>query len=156
VVDGPDAMPQVLHPGGGVSDTEVVLDPGPHLLGVVKGPLSDLLPESLDLGGSQPTGIASIVYGTQLVQALVAEDVEPVTDLAAGDTQQFAHLLPGASLVDPQQGGETLQDAAIAGLPPPFLNLLTLLGTQFDSLHGLPPGRWTRPQFSPGPQFHQR
>src|SRR3954470_17347853 len=85
VVAGPDAVQQVLHPGGGVSDPELLLDPGPHLIGVVEAPLGDLLLESLDLSGSQPTGIASIVQGTQLVQAFVAGDAEPVPDLAAGD-----------------------------------------------------------------------
>ena len=71
MVAGPDAVQQVLHPGGGVSDAEVLLDPGPHLLGVVEAPLGDLLLELLDLGGSQPTGIAPVVQGTQLVQVPV-------------------------------------------------------------------------------------
>ena len=86
MVAGPDAMHQVLH-SGGVSDAEVVLDPGAHLLGIVEGPFGDLLLELLHLSGSQPTGISPIAQGTQLVQAFVAEDAEPVTDLAARDTE---------------------------------------------------------------------
>jgi hypothetical protein len=127
----------------------VLLDPGPHLLGIVEDPFGDLLLELFDLGGSQPTGITPVVEGTQLVQALVAEDAEPGPDLAAGDTQEVGHLWPGVSLVDPEQGGEPLEDAAVAGLPPSLLDLLVLPGTQFDGLHRLPPGRWTRPQLSP-------
>ena len=38
VVAGADAVQQVLHPGGGVGDAELLLDPGPHLVGVVEGP----------------------------------------------------------------------------------------------------------------------
>ena len=75
------------------------------------------------------------MQGAQLIQAFVAEDAEPVPDLAAGDTEQVGHLFPCASLVDPQEGRQTLVDAAIAGLPPPLPDLLALLGTQ--SLSGM-------------------
>ena len=149
MVAGTDPVQQILHPGRRVGDTELLLDPGPHLHGVVKGPFGDLLAQLLDLCGSQPTGITVIVHGTQLVQALVAEDAEPVPDLAAGDPQQLGHLVPGASLVDPQQGGETLEDAAVGGLSPPFLDLLALLGTQRDGINRSPPGRGWRPQPTP-------
>src|SRR5512135_3449036 len=149
VVVRPDAVQQVLHPRGGVADPEMLLDPGPHLLGVVEAPLGDLLLELLDLGGSQPTGVAVIVQGTQLVQALVAEDAEPVPDLAAGDAQQLGHLFPGASFVDPEEGGQPLEDAAVAGLPSPLLDLLTLLGTQHDGLHRSPPDCETQPHHGP-------
>jgi hypothetical protein len=81
------------------------------------------------------------VQGAQLVQALVAEDAEPVPDLAAGDPKQVGHLFPGASFIDPQQGRQPLEDATITGLPPPLLNLLTLLGTQRDGFHRTPSGR---------------
>src|SRR3954465_6983205 len=80
-----------------------------------------------------------------LVEAFVAEDAEPVPDLAAGDAQQLGHLFPGASLVDPQEGGQPLEDAAVAGLPSPLLDLLTLFVTQHDGLHRSPPDRSTQP-----------
>ena len=80
MVAGPDPMQQVLRPGGRVGHAELLLDPGPYLVGIVEGPLGDLLPEPLDLCGPQPTGITPVVQGTQLVQALVAEDAEPVSD----------------------------------------------------------------------------
>src|SRR5512133_3536120 len=35
--------------------------PGPHLLGIVEDPRGDLLPELLDLGRSEPTGVAPVV-----------------------------------------------------------------------------------------------
>ena len=95
----------------------------------------------------------SITRGASFVTIIIlqalAEDAEPVPDLAAGDPQQLGHLVPGASLVDPPQGGEPLEDAAVAGLSPPFLDLLALLGTQRDGLHRSPPGRWRRPQPTP-------
>src|SRR5262249_61929732 len=74
VVAGPDAMEQVLHPGGGIGDAELLLDPGSHLVGVVEGPPGDLLLESFYLGGAEPTGIAPVVQGAECVQSLVAED----------------------------------------------------------------------------------
>ena len=138
MVAGADAMEQVLHPGGGVGDAELLLDPVPHLVGVVEGPLRDLLLEPLDLGGAEPTGITPVVSGAQLVQALVAVDAEPVADLTAGDAQEVSHLFSGAPLVDPQEGGEALEDAAVVGLSPPVLDLLALLGTQCDGLHRAP------------------
>src|SRR5512133_2988552 len=60
-----------------------------------------------------------------------------------------ATLLPCSSFVDPQEDREPLEDAAVAGLPPPLLDLLALLGTQRDGLHRSPPNHWTRPQHSP-------
>jgi hypothetical protein len=56
-------MEQVLHSGSGVGDAELLLDPGPHRLGIVEGPLGDLLLESLDSSGPQPTGITPVVQG---------------------------------------------------------------------------------------------
>jgi hypothetical protein len=56
-------MEQVLHSGSGVGDAELLLDPGPHRLGIVEGPLGDLLLESLDSRGPQPTGITPVVQG---------------------------------------------------------------------------------------------
>ena len=149
MVAGADAMEQVLHPGGGVGDAELLLDPGPHLLGIVEGPLGDLLSEPLDLGGPQPTGITPVVSGAQLVQALVAVDAEPVADLTAGDAQEVGHSLPSAPLIDPQESGQALEDAAVVGLSPAVLDLLASLGTQCDGLHRAPPGRWSRPRLSP-------
>jgi hypothetical protein len=70
------------------------------------------------------------VQGTQGIQALVAEDAEPVPDLAAGDTQQLGDLLPSASFIDPEGGGETLKEATLAGLPSPLQDLVALLGIQ--------------------------
>ena len=128
MVAGPDPMQQILHPGRRVSDTEMLLDPSPHLLHIVEDPLGDLLLESLDLSRSQPTGISPIVQDAQLVQALVAEDAEPVTDLAAGDTQQAGDRLSCAPFIDSQQGRQALEDAAVAGPPPPLLDLLALVG----------------------------
>jgi hypothetical protein len=85
-------------------------------------------------------GAAFVVQGAKLVDALGAEDAEPVTDLAAGDTQQVGHLLTSLPLVDPHQGRETLVNAPVVGLLPPPLDLLTLLATQLDRLHrSLPP-----------------
>ena len=144
MVAGPDAMQQVLHTGGGVGDAELLLDPGPHLLGIVEDPRGDLLPELLDLGRSEPTGIAPVVQGTELIQALVAVDAEPVPDLATGDTQQLGDLFPSASFIDPEEGRETLEDATLAGLTPPLQDLLALLDIQCDGLHHLPPSRWLR------------
>src|SRR5512135_2266120 len=148
-------MQQILYPGRSVSDTEMLLDPGPHLLRIGEGPLGDLLLESLDLSRSQPTGISPIVQDAQLVQALVAEDAEPVSDVAAGDAQQVGDLLACSPFVDPEQGREPLEDAAVAGLPAPLFDLVALLGTQNDGLHRSPPGRWSRPNPCPCSQFHQ-
>src|SRR5512135_261340 len=119
-------MQQVLHTGGGVGDAELLLDPGPHLLGIVEGPRGDLLPELLDLGRSKPTAIAPVVQGTQWIQALVAGDTKPVPELAAEDTQQLGDLFPSASFIDPEEGGETLEDATLAGLSSPLQDLLAL------------------------------
>jgi hypothetical protein len=92
---------------------------------------------------------ALLTTPTPLVQAFVVDDAEPVTDWAAGDTQQVGPLFPCASFVDPQQGGQTLEAAAVAGLPPPLLDLLALLGTQRDGLPRSPPDHGTRSQLSP-------
>jgi hypothetical protein len=144
VVAGPDAMEQVLHPGGGVGDAELLFDPGPHLVSVVEAPLGDLPLEPLDLGGSEPTGIAPIVQGAEFVQALVAEDPQPLADLACRDPRQFGDLFTGPSGIAPEDGRQPLVDPTVLGLPSSFIDLVSLLSGQTDGLHrppSLPPLR---------------
>src|SRR3954453_16073480 len=81
--------------GDGVSHAEGRLDPGADLLGVVERPRLDLLPESLDLGRPEATGIALVVQGAELIEPLVAEDAKPLPDLAGRDSHQLGDLLPG-------------------------------------------------------------
>ena len=144
VVAGADAAEQVLHAGGRVGDAEGLLDPGAHLVGVVEAPPGDLLLESLDLGGAEPTGIAPVVEGAECVQSLVAEDPQPLADLACRDARQFGDLFPGPSGIDPEDGRQPLVDATVLGSPSSFLDVVSLLISQADDLHrppSLPPLR---------------
>jgi hypothetical protein len=99
------------------------------LLGRVKSALGDLVLELVDLGGSESSGIALVMRGAELLQSLVAEDAEPLADLAWGDPHQVSDLLPSPPVVDPEQHGEALIDPAILGSSPSVFDVFALLGS---------------------------
>ena len=94
------------------------MDPGADLLGVVEGPGCDLLLESLDLRRPEAARIAPLVQGAEFVQPLVAEDAEPLPDLAGGDLQQFGDLLSGPPAIAPEDRREPLVNPPVLGLSP--------------------------------------
>src|SRR5262249_27536878 len=114
---GADPAQQVLDPRGGGGDPERLLDPGPHRVGVMEAPLGDLRLEPLHLGGAEPTGTAPIVPGAECVQSLVAEDPQPLADLACRDPRQFGDLFTGPSGVAPEDGRQPLVHPTVLGLP---------------------------------------
>src|SRR4051794_917631 len=140
VVAGSDAVEQFLDARGRVGHTEGVLDPGADLLGGVKRPPGDLLLELLDLGRSEATGITPVVQGAEFGQALVAEDAEPLPDLASGDPHQFGDLLSGPSVIAPEHRREPLEDPPVLGVSPSLADVFPLLESQPDRLHrSVPP-----------------
>src|SRR5262249_1830706 len=69
------------------------------------------------------------------LQPLVAEDAEPLAQLAEADPQQLGDVLSGLARRDRQDGGQALVDAPVqAFLTAPF-NCLALLGSQCNRLH---------------------
>ena len=73
------------------------------MLGVVESSLGDLVLELLDLGGSESSGVTLVVQGAELLQPLIAEDAEPLADLAYGDPHQLSDLFPSTTVIDPEQ-----------------------------------------------------
>ena len=98
----------------------------------MEGPRGDLLLEPLDLSRSEATRIALVVQGAELIQPLVAEDAEPLADLAGRDTQEVGDHFPASSLIAPEDGGEPLIDPPVRGVSPSIADLLPLLGSQLD------------------------
>src|SRR5688572_28066114 len=147
VIAGPDPVEQLLNTRGRVSHTEGVLDPGADLLGGVKRPLGDLLLELLDLGRSEATGITPVVQGAEFGQALVAEDAEPLPNLASRDPHQFGDLLSGPPVIAPEHRREPLEDPPVLSVSPSIADVLPLLGSQLDRLHHTapPPSRLRSP-----------
>src|SRR4029079_12772726 len=70
---GPYPAEQVLDARDRVGHAEGRLDPGADLVGVVEHPPGDLLLESPDLGRPEPTGIALVVQGAELIEPLVTK-----------------------------------------------------------------------------------
>src|SRR5436305_8240624 len=95
----------------------------------------DFLPDSLDLGGPQATGVALVVQGAELIEPLVAQDPEPLTDLACRDAHQSGDLLSGSPVIAPEDRREPLVDPPVLGLSPSLADLFALLGSQLDRLH---------------------
>src|SRR4051794_41086984 len=87
VVAGADPMEQVPDTTIRVADLEGLFDPVPDLDGAVKPPGPDLVPQLLDLAGSQIPRIALVVQGGQCLQAPLAEQPDPLSDLAFGDSE---------------------------------------------------------------------
>src|SRR4051795_3710397 len=141
VVAGPDPVEQLLDARGRIGHTEGVVDPGADLLGGVKRPLGDLLLELFDLGRSEATGITLVVQRAEFHQPLVAEDAEPLPDLACGDPHQFGDLLSGSSGIAPEHRREALVDPPVLGVSPSLLDVVPLRISQLDGLHRSPPYR---------------
>jgi hypothetical protein len=99
----------------------------------------DLLLEPLDLGRPEAAWIALVVQGAELIQPLVAEDAEPLADLAGRDSQRFGDLLSGSPVIAPEHRREPLVDPAVRGVPPSIADILPLLGSQPDRLHHTAP-----------------
>src|SRR5262249_32960736 len=120
----------------------------------VEAPLGDLPLEPLDLGGSEPTGIAAIVQGAEFVQALVAEDPQPLADLACRGPRQFGDLFTGPPGIAPEHRRQPLVDPTVLGLPSSFMDLVPLPSSQPDALHrppSLPPWRLQLSRLNPKP-----
>src|SRR4051794_15770111 len=98
VVAGPDPMEPVLDTRSRRGDVEGVPDPITHLLGVVKHPAGDRFLERFDLGRPEAAGVTAGVERAELVQAAIADDAEPLADLASRDAQQRGDLLASPPL----------------------------------------------------------
>ena len=139
MVAGPDPAEQVLDARERVGHAEGRLDPGADLLGVVEGPRGDLSLESLDLGGPEAARVALVVQGAEFVQPLVAEDAQPLPDLAGRDPQEVGDLLSGSPVIAPEHRREALEDPPVRGVSPSIADVLPLLGSQPDRLHPTAP-----------------
>src|SRR4051812_39075577 len=139
VVAGPDPAEQVLQARDRVGHAEGRLDPGADLLGVVERPRGDLPLEALDLGGPEAARIALVVQGAEFVEPLVAEDAEPLADLAGRDPQEVGADFPASPLIDPEHGGEALEDPSVRGVSPSLADVLPLPEGQLDHLHPTAP-----------------
>src|SRR4051794_17342687 len=122
VVAGPDPAEQVLDARDRVGHAQGLLHPGADLLSVVERPRGYLPLEPLDLGRSEATRVALVVQGAELLQPLVAEDAEPLADLAGGDPRQLSGLLPSPPVIDPEQDREALIDPAVLRGPSSFFD----------------------------------
>src|SRR3954449_6352835 len=140
VIAGPDPAEQALEARDRVGHAQGVLHPGADLLGVVKYALGDLLLEPLDLGGPEAARIALVVQGAEFVEPLVAEDPEPLPDLAGRDAQEVGDLLSGPPVIAPEDRREPLVDPPVRGLSPSIADVFALPGSQLDRLHhSVPP-----------------
>src|SRR5436305_9809445 len=95
----------------------------------------DFLPDSLDLGRSQAARVALVVQGAEFIEPLVAEDPEPLADLAGRDAHQSGDLLSGSPVIAPEDRREPLEDPPVLGLSPSLADVLPLLRSQLDRLH---------------------
>jgi hypothetical protein len=140
VVAGPDPTEQLLDTRDRVGHAQGLLDPGADLLGVVEGPRCDLPLELIDLGGPEATRIALVVQGAEFTKPLVAEDAEPLPDLAGRDPQQSGDLLWGSPIIAPEHRREPLVGPPVLSISPPIADVSPLLGSQPDRLpHTAPP-----------------
>ena len=107
----------------------------------------DLLLEPLDLGGPEAARIALVVQGAEFVQPLVAEDAEPLPDLAGRDPQQVGDLLSASPVIAPEDRREPLVDPPVLGVSPSLADVFPLPGSQLDRLHHSvpPPSRLQSP-----------
>ena len=60
-------------------------------------------------------GVAPEPEGAEGIQPPVAEEAEPVADLACGDAEEVGDLLSGAAVGDPQDGTEAVGHPLVQG-----------------------------------------
>ena len=86
------------------------------------------------------------------IQPLVAEDAEPLPDLAGRDPQEFGDLLSGSPVIAPEHRREPLVDPPVLGVSPSLADVFPLLGSQLDRLHhSVPPPSRLRSPGCPAP-----
>ena len=130
VVADADAMQQVPHPPGRISDVKGLVDPVTDLLGGEEAAGGDLGLESLDLGRLEIAGVPLMVQETQGLEALGAIETEPLADLPLGHTEELGDLVLLPALGDPEDSGETLSDAFVVGHATAAFDLLADLRFQ--------------------------
>src|SRR3954449_11246581 len=97
--------------------------------------ITSLLLEPLDLGRPEAARIALVVQGAEFIKPLVAEDAEPLPDLAGRDPHQLGDLLSGSPVIAPEDRREPLVAPPVLGMSPSIADLFPLPGGQLDRLH---------------------
>src|SRR5262249_24288059 len=137
VVADTEPFQHVVDATGRVADAESRVNPVADLGGCAEAALCDFVLWQLDLVRGGMTGVALVMEGAEGIEPLVAEDAEPFTQLGKADAQQLGDLLTGFARGDRQDGGEALIDAPIQSLLPLPFDLLALLISQDNPLHGV-------------------
>ena len=135
VVADADPLEQVLHATGLVTDAEGVLKPLANLVGVAEATGADLVFELLDLARGKLAGVALVMEGTEVVEALVAIDPEPFAQLGETDSQQLSDFFPGLARSNSQDSGEPLVNTPVQGSLAAAFDLSPLLSSQDNRFH---------------------
>lgn len=67
-----------------------------------------------------------VVEGVEFVRAHVAEDADPLADLAGGDADQSGDLLSGPADIAPEDRREALVDPPVLGVSPSLADVIPL------------------------------
>jgi hypothetical protein len=78
------------------------------------------------------------MLGAQAVQPAVAEQSQPLGELAHAPAQEVGYLEPGLAAGHPEHRGEALVEALVVGLAAAALEFLALLWAEMNQLHDVP------------------
>jgi hypothetical protein len=121
---------QFAHAARGEPSTEGRLDPLADLSRALEASGGDLAFELIELGRRESARVALVVQAAQQLQAARSKEGEPVRERARADIEEVGHFVGRVTLVQPQQGRQTLVDACISFVAAQFLNLLAHQGGQ--------------------------
>jgi hypothetical protein len=79
--------------------------------------------------------VAPAVQGAEGVVAAVAEQAQPLGELAHTAAEKVRDLATGLAVGDPEHGGEALEDTLVVGLVAAALEFLALLQVEGNWLH---------------------
>jgi hypothetical protein len=124
-----------------------------HLASAVELAGGHFLLELVDLARCQVADIALVVQDEQSVEALVAEDAQPIAQATLAHMQEVSDLRDGFTIIEPKQCEESLLDLARKVGTKEFLDLTSLSVVQ-RKVHEYPSSRRIGSVLSPEYGFH--
>src|SRR5262249_45753043 len=106
-------MEQFAQAAWGEPSTEGRLDPVAHLAGRPEAAGGDFGFEAVERGRLESARVALVLQGAEGLQPAALVELPPVADGAETDAEEGGDLFGGASLAQPQQGGEAVVQACV-------------------------------------------
>ena len=121
-----DAMQEAFGAAERVITLKTIQEVSLHLASAVELAGSNFLLDLFDLARGQVADVALVVQDEQSVEALVAEDAQPIAQATLAHMQKVSDLMAGFTIIEPKQREESLLHLARNVGTKKFLDLTSL------------------------------